>query len=150
MFYRPAWCRKHTTEGAHVVVSCFLHYVNMATVLRQLYGHHPSFLKQKTVRNLLELCILLPNQGVGVNVTPADWYKSGWHDSYWTIASVELNPDWRSGTVWGIQTWKSKTSPTHQPIPRASVANWHLHQPPEMHRHLANKLGIDPSATFKN
>ncbi|TPX38002.1 hypothetical protein SmJEL517_g00218 [Synchytrium microbalum] len=122
----------------------------MAAIIKELWGVHPSFLKLKTSKNLFRLCLTLPNLGTGVRVIPSSWHKNGLHDSYWTITSVEFNPDWRSGTVWGIQTWKNSTAAGQIAIPRAAIGSWHLYQPPSMHRQLADKLDIkieQPTAT---
>lgn len=62
----------------------------MATIIREIWGAHPSFLKFPTKRNLLELVAHTPNSGVGLRVVPTVWYKKNWHDSFWTVTEVKM------------------------------------------------------------
>ncbi|KAI9017233.1 hypothetical protein HDU85_007212 [Gaertneriomyces sp. JEL0708] len=115
----------------------------MATILKQLYGHHPSFLKLSSKRSLFELIAHLPNSGKGLKVAPSEWTgKSG---CFWTIDEC-LVEDVTKGKITGRLTMNATRSGKSKEIPNAHKKSWHFYAAPEETTRLEGKLGIPESA----
>ncbi|RKO86483.1 hypothetical protein BDK51DRAFT_14694, partial [Blyttiomyces helicus] len=63
----------------------------MATVIRQLWGPNPSFLRAPRKWSLFELVAHRPGRGVGLKVVPKDWDRYNDHDSYYIVSKVEFD-----------------------------------------------------------
>ena len=59
----------------------------MASVVKELFGKPPSFLKVKASKSLWHLTHHLPNYGIGYLVQPAEWYQLG-SSKYFKITKV--------------------------------------------------------------
>ncbi|TPX61003.1 hypothetical protein SpCBS45565_g07370 [Spizellomyces sp. 'palustris'] len=118
----------------------------MATIVRELWGAHPGFLKAPSKRNLLELIAHRPEGGAGLRVVPTIWYTKGWHDCYWTVTETKLKNDMAHGKVYGRLTWRGKEVEKNDQIRAALKHKWHIYEPPHELGTLEEKLGIPRDA----
>ncbi|KAJ3021531.1 hypothetical protein HKX48_008293 [Thoreauomyces humboldtii] len=118
----------------------------MATIIRELWGAHPAFLKTANRRNLIELIAHTPQHGKGLRVVPTIWHLKGWTDSFYTITDVQLQGDLAHGKVFGKLTWKGDAAQKPEEIRSIHKHNWHLYQPPNEARSLEMKLRIPADA----
>ncbi|KAI8914921.1 hypothetical protein DFJ77DRAFT_430848 [Powellomyces hirtus] len=118
----------------------------MATVIKDLWGIRPAFLKFPKQRNLVELIAHAPNAGVGLRVIPTVWHMKGWSDSFYTVTNIQLDGDMAHGKVFGKLTWRGREEPKITEIRKISKYNWHLYQPPSEMKALEMKLGIPADA----
>ncbi|KAI8825969.1 uncharacterized protein EV422DRAFT_514889, partial [Fimicolochytrium jonesii] len=138
--------RRNTLPAKTDITSPALSYqtTTMATVIRELWGHHPAFLQRANQhRNLIELIAHAPNRGAGLRVTPTEWYQRGWSDAYWTVKNIVLEEDLAHGEVFGQLTWQGRPKgPASAKIPSIYKKKWHLYEAPEELRALERKLRL--------
>ena len=67
----------------------------------------------RPVKNLFELCRLLPNYGVGFKLKRNSWKAE---DCYWTLSKTAPTMDGRHGKAYGKLTWKGVEQPTEKKI----------------------------------
>ncbi|KAJ3085017.1 hypothetical protein HK102_000395 [Quaeritorhiza haematococci] len=118
----------------------------MATIVRELWGPHPNFLKIVSKKSLFELLAPRQADAVGTRVVPTHWHNRGLYDHYYTITDVKLKSDLRHGQAWGVRTWKNVPGKKSDPIRSALKYNWHIYMPPKEQRKLEQKLRIPADA----
>ena len=60
----------------------------MATVVKKLFGLHPSFLELKSQKSLYETISHLPKYGVGQKVQPTNFFNLGKTKNYYIVTKV--------------------------------------------------------------
>ncbi|KAJ3269645.1 hypothetical protein HDV01_001161 [Terramyces sp. JEL0728] len=104
----------------------------MATVIKQLWGIHPPFLKLRTKKSLSQLIRHLPKQGVGYKVQPTEWFKKG-KDAYYQITKYE-------GTnIYGIKV-RNGLQEGNEGILQEKFNNWAFYSTREFIETLKTKL----------
>ncbi len=61
----------------------------MASVIKELWGHHPRFLKLKSKYTLPALLSRMPLAGVGSKVSTTKSLKKGLDKDYYTITEIK-------------------------------------------------------------
>ncbi|KAI9316553.1 hypothetical protein DFJ73DRAFT_373953 [Zopfochytrium polystomum] len=116
----------------------------MATIIRELWGVRPAFLKggYSSSRTLLKLLTPMENHGVGARVIPVADFTHGKLDSFWTITRVDYpNGNFRSGQVFGLRKVRGKQS--RRPVQISNIDDaWRLHLQPAEAQQIKSKLGI--------
>ncbi|KAJ3215212.1 hypothetical protein HDU67_000699 [Dinochytrium kinnereticum] len=116
----------------------------MATVIRELFGHHPKFLRAPANRNLFDYLSILPDRE-SIRVVRKEWFQQGNTDSYWTLVrSKSTKEENGSPLLMGHLTWKGKMDKKIRRIPDADVKAWHIYQDPSDFISIASKLKITP------
>ena len=110
----------------------------MSYVSQKLFGTFPTFLTLKTNRNIFEIVSALPEQGVGIKVTENEWKKLP--DCYYEITKINVNPDLKTGNVFGYRVWFGRRSTTQIPIKEAELRKWRLFYSEEQDKALLEKF----------
>ncbi|KAI9202901.1 uncharacterized protein BJ171DRAFT_476379 [Polychytrium aggregatum] len=112
----------------------------MATIVKELWGAHPTFIRQLTRKSIFDLARSAPNGGAGLRIASTEHYRKGMHDSFYTITTV------KDQDAYGVLTWKGKQGPAPVRIPKADAGKWHLYEPPHELKTIEEKLRILPDA----
>merc|ERR1711865_208482 len=81
--------------------------------LTRVLASHSLIMSVRPVKNLFELCRLLPNYGVGFKLKRNSWKAE---DCYWTLSKTAPTMDGRHGKAYGKLTWKGVEQPTEKKI----------------------------------
>lgn len=105
----------------------------MATVIKQIWGTHPSFLKLKSHKSLYQVIAHLPKYGRDTLVQPVEWYPQRTHNYYKIVRTYPT-----SRTVFGIRYRKTRRTKVHEIEGRF----WGLFHPPRVLESIQKKLQI--------
>eukprot|EP00842_Homolaphlyctis_polyrhiza_P002025 jgi/Hompol1/2823/HPOL_005648-RA len=113
----------------------------MSTIVRELWGRFPSFLKLKN-KTLLDLVGDLPNSGKGLRVIPTVWHQIGRENSWFEIDRVELEERTGKSTIYGTKVENGQRQEKIAPIHGSYTRNWRFYEDPAAIRALERKLHI--------
>jgi hypothetical protein len=105
----------------------------MASVIKQLWGPFPSYLKLKTQKSLYQVIGHLPKYGKHALVQPTEWYPERTHNYYKVVRVYPV-----SRAVMGIRYRRTRQTKIHQ----IEGKHWGLFYPPEVLNSIKEKLSI--------
>ncbi|KAJ3275189.1 hypothetical protein HK104_003931 [Borealophlyctis nickersoniae] len=119
----------------------------MATIIRELWGLQPSFLRSvKKRKNLWEVIEHLPNRGIGMLVTEKDWWEKGWTECHWKLTRVEITDDLQQRKAFGIKTVHGVTFPEERQIKRPRH-EYQIYRTVQQQRALEDKMHVEYQST---
>lgn len=110
----------------------------MAAVVKSLFGKHPEFIKIKSRKNLWELIQHLPSYGIGLKVSPSEWYRQGRTLNYYKIEKV--SPAYKQ--VWAVRYRQGRKASLPYLIAPGKFKTWGFFHTPERIARIKKSLSL--------
>ncbi|KAJ3171321.1 hypothetical protein HK101_011266 [Irineochytrium annulatum] len=116
--------------------------IDRATVIKELWGAFPKFIKIRPQQNLQQLLEPLAANGKveGIKVTTTEFYNKGLHGNFWTITEAHFSRIEDEVKFKGIKTMFGQAAKSPTNITKWNHIHWQLYEPPGTYSGVMKKL----------